>query len=118
MSKARATLVGRVERMACLRMWRSGAVGGLGSGGEGALVHPGAVANKLAWCGKVTLLTVGLSSDSLWTCAAAGTVVRGIEYAREMAKTRSQTQRLVRAPGRAVSAGHARGEGLTERGGT
>ena len=90
---------------------------GRGSGQEGALVFPGAVTNQLAWCGKVTLLMVGLSSDSLWMCAAAGTVVRGIEYAREMTKTRSQTQRLARAPGRAVSAGHARGEGERVEGG-
>ena len=89
----------------------------LGSGEEGALVFQGAVTNQLAWCGKVMLLTVGLSLDSLWMCAAAGTVVRGIEYAREMTKTRSQTQRLVRAPGRAVSAGHARGEGERVEGG-
>ena len=104
--------------MVCLRTWRSGAVGGQGEDQEGALVFPGAVMNQLAWCGKVTLLTVGLSSDSLWMCAAAGTVVQGIKYTREMTKTRSQTQRLARAPGRAVSAGHVRGEGLTECGGT
>ena len=48
----------------------------LGSGEEGALVLPGAVTNQLAWCDKVSLLTGGLSSDSLWTCAAARTVVR------------------------------------------
>ena len=53
---------------------------GLRSGEEGLLVLPGVVTNQLAWCGKVTLLMVGLSSDSLWTCAAAGTVVWGIEY--------------------------------------
>ena len=54
---------------------------GLESGKEGALVLPGAVTNQLVWCSKVMLLTVGLSSDSLWTCSTVGTVVCGIKYA-------------------------------------
>ena len=80
---------------------------GLRSGKEGTLVLLGVVTNQFAWCGKVTLLTVGLSSDSLWMCAVAGKVVQGIEYVQEMAKMKSQTQRPVCAPGCAVSAGHA-----------
>ena len=68
---------GMLEDMAIGGSWGAG----LGSGEEGVLVFLGAVTNQLAWCGKVTLLTVGLSSDRLWMCAVVGMVVRGIEYA-------------------------------------
>ena len=104
---------GMLEDVAIRDSWGTG----LRSGKEGVLVLPGAVTNQLVWFGKVMLLMVGLSLDSLWTCVTVGTVVWGIKYAQEMAKTRSQTQQPACALGCTMSAGHVRGEVLMEHGG-